>query len=56
MRTIEEVEKEINVLRTQMDSMLEDGIKNHVPTPEVLEISRKIDVLLMEHQKIMMKL
>jgi len=56
MRTIDEVEKEINILRAQMDSMLEEGIKNHVPTQEVLEISRKIDVLLMEHQKMVMKL
>ena len=56
MRTLDEVEKEINVLRAQMDSMLDEGIKNHVPTPEVLEISRKIDVLLMEHQKMVMKL
>lgn len=56
MRTIDEVEKEINVLRAQMDSMLEEGIKNHVPTQEVLDISRKIDVLLMEHQKMVMKL
>jgi len=56
MRTIDEVEKEINVLRAQMDSMLDDGLKDHVPTPEVLEISRKIDVLLMEHQRMIMKL
>ena len=55
MRTIDEIEKEINVLRAQMDSMLDEGIKDHVPTPEVLDISRKIDVLLMEHQRTMMK-
>lgn len=54
MRTIEEVEKEINVLRAEMDSMLDEGIKDHVPTQEVLDISRKIDVLLMEHQRMMM--
>jgi len=56
MRTIDEIEKEINVLRAQMDSMLDEGIKDHVPTQEVLDISRKIDVLLMEHQRTMMKL
>jgi len=54
MRTIEEIEKEINILRAEMDSMLDEGIKDHVPTPEVLDISRKIDVLLMEHQRMMM--
>lgn len=55
MRTIEEVENEINVLRAKMDSMLDEGIKDHVPTPEVLNISRKIDVLLMEYQRLAMK-
>lgn len=54
MRGIKEVEEEIEVLRKKIDELVADGIPNHVPSAEVLQVSQEIDKLLVEYNNLTM--
>jgi len=55
MNEIEKLEKEIAILRERLNLEIMKEKENHVPSDDLLKISRKLDKLILRYQTFLME-
>ena len=55
MNEIEKLEQEIAILREKLNSQVIKENNNHIPSEELLKISRELDKLILRYQTFLME-